>query len=68
MSKIPDGNYLIIDNDIDMKTYKFFRLLAIAFVLLVVGCQPMEDRDDLTNSTTIEGVELVATQSTLAVI
>lgn len=64
MSKILDGNYLIIDNDIDMKTYKFFRLLAIALVLVVVGCQPMEDRDDLTNSTTVEGVELVATQST----
>ena len=44
-----------------MKKYKIIGLLTIAFLIVFVGCQPIEDRDSLMNSTDVECVGLVAT-------
>ncbi|MEH6681793.1 MAG: hypothetical protein V7724_14685 [Sediminicola sp.] len=41
-----------------------FGLFMTGILMLVLGCEPIEDRDYLENSTDVEGVELIATQST----
>lgn len=38
--------------------------LIASFFLVAIGCQPIEDREYMENSTDVAGVELVATQST----
>ena len=46
-----------------MKTYKIIGLFTLIFLLIVMGCQPIEDPDTLSNTTDIDGVELVVTHS-----
>jgi len=48
----------------DMKKYKIINLWIVSLVLLFAACQPIEDRDMLENTIDIDGVQLVATQST----
>ncbi len=42
----------------------FIGLFLASVLMFVLGCEPIEDRDYLENSTNVSGVELVATQST----
>ena len=48
----------------DMKFNKTLYLIAGLVVLMFTSCDPVVDEMNLSNSTTVEGVELVATQST----
>lgn len=43
---------------------KVLNFYIIALLLAFTACQPIVDEEDLTNTTDVEGVELVATQST----
>lgn len=45
-----------------MKTLKY--IMSFALGLSVLGCDPIEDRDVLTNSYNPDNIELIATQST----
>ena len=47
-----------------MKINKIKGLLLASIVLLFAACDPIVDEQHLENSTTVEGVELIATQST----
>ncbi|QTD38499.1 hypothetical protein JL193_04205 [Polaribacter batillariae] len=47
-----------------MKNFKIKNLWMLIVIIIMAACSPIEDRDELVNSTDIEGVELVATQST----
>lgn len=47
-----------------MKINKVVSLLIVPIVLLFSACEPEVDEQHLENTTTVEGVELVATQST----
>ncbi|WP_193510793.1 hypothetical protein [Christiangramia fulva] len=47
-----------------MKINKIISLLIVSFVLLFSACEPQVDEQELHNTTNVEGVELVATQST----
>ena len=38
--------------------------LIVALMLVITACDPIVDEQHLTNSTTVDGVELIATQST----
>ncbi|MCM4164298.1 MULTISPECIES: hypothetical protein [unclassified Arenibacter] len=42
----------------------YIGLFLTSVLMFVTGCEPIEDRDYLENSTDVSGVELVATQST----
>jgi hypothetical protein len=47
-----------------MKITNKITLLIVALTLIISACEPIVERDVLENSTTVEGVELVATQAT----
>lgn len=47
-----------------MKNIKIIYLLLASFMLIFSACDPIVDEDHLTDSTNIDGVKLVATQST----
>ncbi|TRZ45078.1 hypothetical protein [Robertkochia solimangrovi] len=47
-----------------MKLHNIKRILGVGLIVLATACQPIEDPDYLENSTDVDGVELVATQST----
>lgn len=47
-----------------MKNIKIIYLLLASFMLIFSACDPIVDEDHLTDSTNVEGVKLVATQST----
>ena len=48
----------------DMKIYKNISLIIVSMMLLFVSCEPIVDSEELSNTTNVEGVELVAIQST----
>lgn len=47
-----------------MKINKITGLFIVAIMLFLAACEPIVDREELENNTTVEEVELVATQST----
>ena len=47
-----------------MKNIKIMYLLLASFMLIFSACDPIVDETELVNSTTVDGVQLVATQST----
>lgn len=47
-----------------MKITNKITLLIVALTLFISACEPIVERDVLENSTTVDGVELVATQAT----
>ena len=47
-----------------MKINKILNLIIVSMLLFTVSCEPIVDSEDLTNTTNVEGVELVALQST----
>jgi hypothetical protein len=47
-----------------MKINKIIYPIIALFVLVFTSCEPIVDEEHLSNSTNVEGVELVATQST----
>ncbi|TRX21250.1 hypothetical protein [Flavobacterium franklandianum] len=47
-----------------MKNIKIMYLLLASFVLIFSACEPIVDETSLVDSTNVEGVQLVATQST----
>lgn len=47
-----------------MKTLKILGLFIASIAFVFLGCQPIVDSDTLTNTTDVNGVKLVATQST----
>ena len=47
-----------------MKNIKIMYLLLASFMLIFSACDPIVNETDLVNSTTVDGVQLVATQST----
>jgi len=47
-----------------MKNIKIIYLLLASFMLIFSACDPMVDEDHLSDTTNVEGVKLVATQST----
>ncbi len=47
-----------------MKNIKIMYLLLASFMLIFSACDPMVDEENLSDTTTVEGVKLVATQST----
>lgn len=47
-----------------MKINKIVSLLIVSIVLFFSACEPEVDQQELQNTTNVEGVELVATQST----
>lgn len=47
-----------------MKINKVINLLIVSLVLVMTSCEPIVDELHLKNNTTVEGVELVAIQST----
>lgn len=48
----------------DMKIHKILNLIIVSMLLFTVSCDPIVDSEDLTNTTNVDGVELVALQST----
>ncbi|WP_445738426.1 hypothetical protein [Mariniflexile sp.] len=46
-----------------MKIFKTLSLFIASITFVFLGCQPIVDSDTLTNTTDVEGVKLVATQS-----
>ncbi|WP_194768098.1 hypothetical protein [Tamlana sp. I1] len=47
-----------------MKIQKILNLLMVFIVLIFAACEPIVDEESLKNTTDVDGVELVATQST----
>ena len=47
-----------------MKNIKIMYLLLASFMLIFSACDPIVEEDHLSDSTTVDGVQLVATQST----
>jgi hypothetical protein len=47
-----------------MKNTKILYLLLVSFVMIFSACEPIVEEVDLTDTTNVEGVQLVATQST----
>jgi hypothetical protein len=47
-----------------MKINKIIKVSLVTLILGVTACAPIEDREYLENTTNVDGVELVATQST----
>ena len=47
-----------------MKNMKIMYLLLVSFMLIFSACDPIVEEDHLSDSTTVDGVQLVATQST----
>ena len=47
-----------------MKINKIFSLLMVSLVLMFSACEPIVDEQFLSNTTDVEGVELVAVQTT----
>ena len=47
-----------------MKNMKIIYLLLASFMLIFSACEPIVEEDHLSDSTTVDGVQLVATQST----
>lgn len=47
-----------------MKLNKILNLFIASIVLFLTACEPVVDEKELSNNTTVEGVELVALQST----
>lgn len=58
------GGKMLTEKNIDMKNNKIINLWIVSLMLIIAACQPIEDRDILENTTDVEGVQLVATQST----
>lgn len=48
----------------NLKIYKIVSLLAISLLLCLTSCESDVDEEFLTNTTNVDGVELIATQST----
>lgn len=48
-----------------MKKIKKINLLFIMVIVFLSSCEPITDRDELINTTDVDGVELIATQSTV---
>jgi hypothetical protein len=62
MNKILVGNNKKLKH-ITMKIYKKINMLLVGVMLFLSSCEPIEDRDELKNTTDINGVELIATQN-----
>jgi len=55
---------LINDKNIIMKKNKIIYPIMASLMLVFSACEPIVDEEHLSNSTNVEGVQLVATQST----
>ncbi len=63
-------NKTLVGNEIkikikNMKINKIISLFVVLLTFVITSCDPIVDEIDLTNTTNVDGVELVATQSTV---
>jgi len=63
MGKTQGGNSLIIKFK-EMKINKIINLFVVSLMLVLTACEPNIDEQYLENTTDVDGVELVATQTT----